>query len=249
MTVRVTVWNEYTGEQRQGPVAKVYPQGLHTAIAEGLREELGDRVRVATATLDQPVQGLADAVLDGTDVLMWWGHVAHDEVSDETVARVRARVLAGMGLVVLHSAHLSRIFVSLMGTSCNLRWRNAAEQELVWTVSPSHPIAQGVPHPIRIDHQETYSEFFDIPQPDELVFISSFTGGEVFRSGCCYRRGAGRVFYFAPGDEDYPVYYHPQIRRVLANAALWAHNPAPSPPETITRSPKSPTGWYHDQQP
>lgn len=248
MTVRVTVWNEYTSEQREGPVARVYPQGLHTAIAQGLQEELGDRVRVATATLDQPGQGLGDSVLDGTDVLMWWGHVAHDEVTDQTVARVRARVLGGMGLVVLHSAHLSRIFVSLMGTSCNLRWRNAAEQELVWTVSPSHPIAQGVPHPIRIDRQETYSEFFDIPQPDELVFISSFTGGEVFRSGCCYRRGAGRVFYFAPGDEDYPVYHHPQIRRVLANAALWAHNPAPSPPETITRSPKSPTGWYHDQQ-
>jgi trehalose utilization protein len=243
--VRVTVWNEYTEHQREGAVAEIYPSGLHDAIAEGLGEFLGDRATVTTATLDQPEQGLPQDRLDETDVLLWWGHKAHGEVTDETVARVRARVLAGMGLLVLHSGHLSKIFVRLMGTSCNLRWRKADERELVWTVHPAHPIARGVSHPIQIPQQEMYGEHFDIPPPDELVFVSSFTGGEVFRSGCCFTRGNGRVFYFSPGDELYPVYHHPEIRRVLANAVLWAHNPAPSPAVT-TASPHSPTDWFAD---
>ncbi len=245
-SVRVTVWNEHTDQQRNGAVAEVYPHGLHTAIAEGLHDLLGGQATVATATLDQPDQGLPQALLDNTDVLLWWGHKAHHQVTDDTVARVQARVLAGMGLVVLHSGHLSKIFVRLMGTSCNLRWRKANDRELVWTVHPAHPIAQGVSHPIDIPQQEMYGEFFDIPRPDELVFVSSFTGGEVFRSGCCFTRGNGRIFYFSPGDELYPVYYHPEIRRVLANAVLWAHNPAPS--LTITAvSPQSPNDWYLDR--
>ena len=73
-----------------------------------------------------------------------------------------------------------------------------------------------------IDHQEMYGEFFDIPTPDDLVFISSFTGGEVFRSGVTFTRGRGRIFYFSPGDQEYPVYFHPQVRRVLANGVRWA---------------------------
>ena len=116
-----------------------------------------------------------------------------------------------MGLIVLHSAHLSKIFRRLMGTRCNLRWREADDRELVWTVAPQHPIAAGVPHPIVIPKHEMYGEYFDIPPPDELVFVSSFTGGEVFRSGCCFRRGKGRVFYFSPGHETYPIYHDPVI--------------------------------------
>ncbi|OLF09232.1 trehalose utilization protein ThuA, partial [Actinophytocola xanthii] len=173
----MTVWNEYTEHQREGAVAEVYPSGLHTAIADGLSDLLGTRAQVDTATLDQPDQGLAQDRLDETDVLLWWGHKAHQEVSDETVARVQARVLAGMGLVVLHSGHLSKIFVRLMGTSCNLRWRKADERELIWTVQPGHPIARDVSHPIQLARQEMYGEHFDIPQPDELVFVSSFAGG------------------------------------------------------------------------
>jgi trehalose utilization protein len=245
--IRVTVWNEHVSEREEAAAARAYPRGLHAAIAEGIDAVLGDAALVATATLEQPEHGLPDAVLDATDVLLWWGHLAHERVSDATVARVRARVLAGMGLVVLHSGHLSKIFRSLMGTGCNLRWREGDDRELVWTVDPSHPIAQGVPHPLEVGRHEMYGEFFDIPRPDELVFVSSFSGGEVFRSGCCFRRGAGRVFYFSPGHETQPVYRLPGVRRVLANAVGWAHNPSP-PPIVPTASVESPTGWFRGQR-
>jgi trehalose utilization protein len=220
--MRVTVWGENVHEQRDESVRALYPDGMHTAIAAGLRALLGDGVDVRTATLQEPEHGLGDAVLAETDVLTWWGHAAHDEVDDAVVARVRGRVLDGMGLLALHSAHYSKIFTALMGTSCGLRWRNEGERELVWTVAPGHPVAAGVPQPLVIDAQEMYGEHFDIPQPDELVFISSFAGGEVFRSGCAFTRGRGRIFYFSPGDQEYPVYHHPAVQRVLANAVLWA---------------------------
>jgi trehalose utilization protein len=202
---------------------------------------------VRTATLDEPDQGLPQDRLAATDVLVWWGHLAHAQVTDATVDRVRARVLGGMGLIVLHSGHLSRIFTSLMGTSCNLRWREGEDRELVWTVCPSHPIARGVPHPLEIGRHEMYGEHFDIPEPDELVFISSFSGGEVFRSGCCFRRGNGRIFYFSPGHETQPVYHLSGVRRVLANAVLWAHNPAASS-VVPTDSVDSPVGWFRGQR-
>ncbi|MCG5218718.1 ThuA domain-containing protein [Streptosporangium soli] len=222
MSINVTVWGENVHEQREEDVRRRYPDGMHGAIAAGLAEHLGDGARVRTATLQQPEHGLTEQVLAETDVLTWWGHAAHDDVADEIVERVRLRVLAGMGLLVLHSGHYSKIFRSLMGTSCTVNWRDAAERELVWPVDPAHPIAAGVPRPLVIDAQETYGEPFGIPAPDELVFISSFAGGEVFRSGCCYRRGHGRVFYFSPGDQAYPVYHQPEIRRILANAVRWA---------------------------
>jgi trehalose utilization protein len=222
MSLSVTVWNEGVHEQVDAAIAERYPKGIHGAIADGLRELLPADSVIRTATLGEPQHGLTQKVLDGTDVLLWWGHIAHGHVSDEVVARVRERVLAGMGLIVLHSGHFSKIFTSLMGTSCSLAWRNEGERELVWTVKPSHPIAEGVEHPIVIEHQEMYGELFDIPDPDDLVFISSFAGGEVFRSGVTFTRGAGKIFYFSPGDQDYPVYFHPQVRRVLANSVQWA---------------------------
>jgi trehalose utilization protein len=233
MAVNVTVWSENYHEPREEDVRRRYPDGIHGAIAAGLTEVLGDRVRVRTAVLEDDEHGLTEESLAQTDVLTWWGHMAHEEVDDKVVERVRRRVLGGMGLLVLHSGHYSKIFRSLMGSTCTLSWRDAGERELVWTVSPGHPIARGIPRPLVIDQQETYGEPFDIPQPDELVFISSFGGGEVFRSGCCYRRGLGRIFYFAPGDQEYPVYYHPDVRRVLANAVLWAapEDGVASPPQ------------------
>ena len=224
-TIRVTVWGENYHEQAErdrAAMAERYPEGMHGAIAAGLRELLGDAVEVRTATRDQPEHGLTDDVLDSTDVLTWWGHARHAEIDDAVVDRVHRRVLGGMGLLVLHSGHFAKIFTRLMGTTCSLAWRNSADTELVWTVAPAHPIARGVPHPIVIDEQEMYGEYFDIPAPDELVFLSTFSSGEVFRSGCCWRRGKGRVFYFSPGDQEYPVYHHPDIRRVLANAVQWA---------------------------
>jgi trehalose utilization protein len=238
--IHVTVWGENHHERLERDreaMAERYPQGMHGAIATGLTELLGERVVVRTATQDQPEHGLTEDVLESTDVLTWWGHATHAGVDDAVVARVQQRVLGGMGLLVLHSGHFSKIFTRLMGTTCSLAWRNSQDTELVWNVSPWHPISQGVPQPIVIEQQEMYGEYFDIPAPDELIFLSTFSGGEVFRSGCCWRRGKGKVFYFSPGDQEYPVYHHPDIKRVLANAVLWAR-PAPTvdftPPEVVS---------------
>jgi trehalose utilization protein len=224
--LRVTVWGENRHEQTDDSVRALYPDGMHETIAEGLRER-DAALEVRTVTLDDPEHGLDEATLASTDVLIWWGHRAHREVSDEVVDRVQAAVLGGMGLLVLHSGHFSKIFRRLMGTTCSLSWRNDRERELVWTVDPGHPIAAGVPNPVVIPEQEMYGEFFDIPTPDELVFVSGFAGGEVFRSGCTFRRGHGRIFYFSPGDQEYPVYHHPDVRQILANGVRWAAPTAP----------------------
>lgn len=211
MTVRVTVWTEGG--------ADVYPEGMHVAIADGLRER-GFEVR--TAALPEPEHGLGGDVLDATDVLFWWGHSHHDEVSDAVAGLVRDRVYEGMGLVVLHSGMESKVFRGLMGTSAGIAgWRHD-DHEVLWTVAPDHPIAAGVPRPLVIPGQEMYAEPFDVPQPDEVVFISSFSRGEVFRSGITYRRGRGKVFYFSPGHETCEVFTLPDVRNILANAASWA---------------------------
>jgi trehalose utilization protein len=238
----IVVWNEHVHERGGGVPAELYPEGIHGAIAAGLRTAFGENALVRTATLDQPGHGLPDDVLDEADVLVWWGHLAHDRVPDELATRVQQRVLAGMGLVVLHSAHYSKPFRLLMGTSCSLRWREADDRELVWTVSPGHPIAAGVPAVIPLERHEMYGEFFDIPAPDELVFISSFSGGEVFRSGCCFHRGKARVFYFSPGHETYPVYHDPTIQRVIANAVGWSRADASSGVSLGVH--ESETGWF-----
>jgi trehalose utilization protein len=217
--IRVTVWNEGRHEKSHAEVAKVYPQGIHNAIGDGLKEA-GFTVR--TATLDEPEHGLTQEVLADTDVLTWWGHMAHGDVKDEVVERVHQRVLEGMGLIVLHSGHFSKIFKKLMGTTCNLIWREADENERLWIVEPGHPIAEGLPKYIDLPKEEMYGEFFDIPAPNALVMVSWFKGGEVFRSGCCFHRGQGRVFYFRPGHETYPTYFNPVIRKVIANAVKWA---------------------------
>ena len=227
--LNVLVWGENRHEQLEEHVRATYPDGMHGAIRAGIEEHLGETATVRTATLDQPEHGLTEEVLARTDVLTWWGHAAHGEVDDAVVERVHRRVLEGMGLLVLHSGHWSKIYVKLMGTTCTLRWRSEHDRELVWTVNPTHPITRGVPSPIEIPEQEMYGEYFDIPAPDELVFISSFSGGEVFRSGCTFRRGNGKIFYFSPGDQDFPVYHHPDVRRVIANAVEWAAPALPKP--------------------
>jgi trehalose utilization protein len=244
--IRVTVWNEFVHERENEAVRAIYPEGIHEAIGTGLRDRLGDDVTLATATLDQPENGLPVDVLNETDVLTWWGHVAHGDVSDAVVDRVYRRIISGMGLIVLHSAHDSKIFRRLMGSTCSLRWREADDRELLWTVHPGHPIAAGVPTPIVLPKHEMYAEYFDIPPPEELVFISSFTGGEVFRSGCCFTRGLGHIFYFSPGHETYPVYYQPAITQAMANAVRWA-SPRVNQRESPFTSENSPTGWYEER--
>lgn len=216
--IKVTVWNEYVHERQEEEIRKVYPQGIHTCIQEFLQD---DEISVRTATLDMPECGLTQEVLEDTDVLIWWGHMHHEKVPDEIVARVQKRIWEGMGLIVLHSGHHSKIFRTMMGTSCNLKWRDD-DRERVWVVKPSHPIAQGVPAHFELDHEEMYGEHFDIPDPDEIVFMGWFAGGEVFRSGCTFTRGNGRIFYFQPGHESNPVYKNPVVQRIIRNAVLWA---------------------------
>ena len=219
MTLKVTVWNEYRHEKSDEGIRKVYPDGMHSPIAEHLRSE---GMTVRTATLDEPEHGLTSEVLAETDVLTWWGHMAHHEVSDEVVARVQRRVLDGMGLIVLHSGHFSKIFVRLMGSTCNLIWRDVGERERIWVVEPGHPIAAGLGPYFEIPHEEMYGERFDIPAPHTLVFLSWFQGGEVFRSGCCYQRGLGKIFYFRPGHETFPTYIQKEVLQVITNGVKWA---------------------------
>lgn len=237
MQLRVVVWGENVHEKKSRVVGEIYPEGMHATIASALAEDPG--VTATTATLQDPEHGLPEARLAETDVLFWWGHAAHGEVSDAVAERVAEAVWAGMGLVVLHSGHFSKPFKRLMGTSCALTWREAGERERLWVTAPGHPIAAGLPPHFELESEEMYGEPFGIPEPDETVMIGWFQGGEVFRSGVTFRRGAGRIFYFQPGHETYPTYHHPVVRQVLRNAARWAANPAPRIAE-VTAAPNRP---------
>ncbi|WP_168123740.1 ThuA domain-containing protein [Paenibacillus sp. HB172176] len=217
--IKVTIWNEFLHEKQHEEVKAVYPDGIHAALAAGLATE---DFEIATATLEEPEHGLSEERLNNTDVLIWWGHMGHEKVEDAIVDRVQQRVLNGMGLIVLHSGHFSKIFKKLMGTGCDLKWREANEKERIWVVNPAHPIASGLPEYINLEREEMYGEHFDIPAPDELIFVSWFEGGEVFRSGCTFSRGQGKIFYFRPGHETFPTYYNPQILQVISNGIRWA---------------------------
>lgn len=226
MTTRALVWGENIHENTNAEVSKLYPDGMHSCIASALNEDAA--ITATTATLQEAEHGLTAERLAQTDVLLWWGHAAHCDVDDAVVERVAERVWAGMGLIVLHSAHFSKIFKRLMGTPCNLSWREAGERERLWVTNPTHPIAAGLPPHFELENEEMYGEPFGIPEPLETVFISWFQGGEVFRSGVTYRRGAGNIFYFRPGHETYPTYHDANVHTVLRNAVKWAYNPLPA---------------------
>ncbi|HVZ13344.1 MAG TPA: ThuA domain-containing protein [Bauldia sp.] len=223
MAIRVVVWGENVHERKNPTVGKIYPKGMHGAIADALAAD--SEISVSTATLQEPEHGLPASRLKDVDVLTWWGHVAHGDVSDEVVNRVAERVWEGMGLIVLHSGHFSKIFKKLMGTPCALQWREAGEKERVWVVNRTHPIAAGLPPSFVVPETEMYGEPFSIPDPKETVFISWYDGGNVFRSGVTYQRGGGNVFYFSPGHEVYPIYHQAEVQTVLRNAVRWAYNP------------------------
>lgn len=218
--IRVTVWGEFVHEQKPGIVKEIYPDGIHQCIVNGLNE--AEDITARGATLQEPEHGLTEKVLQETDVLFWWGHLAHAKVQDEIADRVHKRVLEGMGLVVLHSGHGSKVFKRLMGTSCALRWREAGERERLWVCNPGHPIAQGLGECVEIPESEMYGEPFVIPAPQEQVFISWFEGGDVIRSGNTWIRGNGKIFSLAPGHETHPIYYQEEIKLILKNAARWA---------------------------
>lgn len=211
--IRVTIWNEFLHEQELEEIRKVYPEGIHACLASFLREEF----EVQTATFDMPEHGLTEKILENTDVLIYWSHALQEEFSDEVAERVKEHVHRGMGLIALHSAHYSKVMKKLLGTSMTLKWREG-DRERLWCTCPTHPIAWGVPPMIEIPREEMYGEYFDIPKPDDVVFTGWFSGGEVFRSGCTFTRGYGKIFYFQPGHEEYPIYYMPEIRRIINNA-------------------------------
>jgi trehalose utilization protein len=238
MPTRAIVWGENVHEQTNAAVRDLYPKGMHGTIAAALNQD--DGIEATTATLQEPEHGLSEERLAGTDVLLWWGHAAHGDVRDEIVERVQKRVWEGMGLIVLHSGHYSKIFKRLMGTPCSLKWREAGERERVWAINRGHPIAQGIGECLEIGAAEMYGEPFAVPEPLETVFISWYEGGEVFRSGLTYQRGAGRIFYFSPGHETYPIYHDHGVQQVLRNAVHWAHNHAPAW-SGITTAPNVPT--------
>lgn len=219
MATKVTIWNEFRHEKSNESVKKLYPEGMHKKIGDEI-SKLGD-FEITLAALDDPEHGLTDEVLANTDTLVWWGHCAHGEVEDEIVDKVQQRVLEGMGLIVLHSGHFSKPFRRLLGTNCSLKWREEAERERLWNLAPSHPITEGIGDYIELPNTEMYGERFDIPEPDKLIFVSWFEGGEVFRSGCVFERGNGKIFYFRPGHETYPIYYNEQVLRVIANSCKW----------------------------
>ena len=223
MSIRVTVWGENVHEQKSEIVRSIYPDGMHNCIAGALNAAGG--ITATTATLQEPEHGMTVEKLAETDVLIWWGHAAHGQVDDKIVERVAEAVWSGMGMIFLHSAHFSKPFKRLMGAPCNLTWREAGERERLWVTSRNHPITAGLPDHFELENEEMYGEPFGVPEPLETVFVSWFQGGEVFRSGLTYKRGAGNVFYFRPGHETYPTYHDQNVQTVIRNAVRWAHNP------------------------
>lgn len=218
--INVTIWNEFLHEKTEEKCKEIYPEGIHGAIRDFLKTD--EELNVRTITLDDPDCGITDELLDNTDVMLWWGHIGHNKVPDEIAAKVRDAVLKGMGLIVLHSGHHSKVFKMLMGTSCNLTWRENGDMERVWVSAPAHPIAQGLGRYFELDGVETYGEPFGIPEPDEVVFIGWYSGGEVFRSGCTFHRGNGKIFYFQPGHETFPIFHNENVQRIIRNAVYWA---------------------------
>lgn len=205
-------------KRNSSAIREAYPEGLGRTLENFFNSK--ENITARLVTLDMPECGLTKELLENTDVLMWWGHIAHESVPDSLVSMIHKRVLCGMGFIALHSAHMCRPLTSLLGTSCTLHWREG-DFERLFTTSPSHPIARGIPDMFELETEEMYGEYFDIPKPDDVVFTGWFRGGEVFRSGCTWTRGYGKIFYFQPGHETNPTYHNKYILKILENAVRW----------------------------
>ena len=242
--VRVLVWDENPGNAP----ADVYPNGIRGAIAEGLnRPDKRAPILAATAHLDEADQGCSEVALQAADVLIWWGHARHGQVTEETARRIYTQVHErGMGLILLHSAHYSKPLQWTLAASGHLKggWRvtSPPDREEITVCAPRHPIAEGV-RDFTLESEEMYGAPFEVPAPQCVVFQSHFPlGKEYFPCGICWTvgrgktegftsgpgggvgegQGVGRVFYFRPGHETYPTYYNTTVRKILRNAVLWA---------------------------
>jgi trehalose utilization protein len=234
--INVTIWNEYVHEKNEPSVKEIYPDGIHGALAKKLS---APDLEIRTATLEEPQHGLTQEVLNSTDVLLWWGHAAHEQVEDSIVSRVQQRIWDGMGIIVLHSGHMSKIFRVLNGTSGKLHWREAGDRERLWVIDPAHPIAAGLPEHFELPYEEMYGEPFMIAGDAKIILMSWFEGGELFRSGFTFQRGNGRLFYFRPGHEAFPTFYDPNVLKVIGNAIRWIR-PTLSLPYPKTHAPDAP---------
>jgi trehalose utilization protein len=221
MALTVTIFNEYVTQKEQPDAMEVYPDGIHPVLVDVV-ERAGHDTRVALFSDSE--HGLTKDVVAETDVLVYWSHARNEEFEDRVVDRVQDAVLDGMGLVMLHSARRSKLFMRLMGTDCNVRgYRDADETERVWVVDPAHPVVDGLESEfIELPESQLVAEPFEIPTPIETPLISWIEGGEVFRSGCTFKRGRGKVFFFGPGHETQPVYHMNEVQTVLQNAVEWA---------------------------
>lgn len=214
--MNIVIYNEGLHD-KQDWMKSVYPTGIHGALKETLE---APENTITIITLDN-VDDITQQLLSETDVLLWWGHGAHHLVPDSVSTLVTEAIQKGMGFIALHSAHMSKPLRQVLGTSCTLKWRDN-DSERVWITAPAHPIAAGLPEYFELPQEEMYGEFFDIPRPDDVVFMGWFNGGELFRSGVTFTRGLGKIFYFQPGHEEYPIYYNEYVRKILRNAVAWA---------------------------
>ncbi|MCI8623421.1 MAG: trehalose utilization protein ThuA [Provencibacterium sp.] len=230
MPIRVTVWNEFYDDPRHPAIQELYPGGVQEYLASVLREE-PDMAVTARHFYEDDACGLSDEVLDSTDVLLVYGHILRDNVPEDRVKKLIERVVKeGMGVIFLHSALWMNLFQRLVGPGAYCGYRELGERERVWVVNRNHPIAAGLPSSFVIPHTEVYSEPAGFPDPDELVFISWYQGGEAARSGMVWRRGAGRIFYFSPGHAWYNAMQIPEYHTVIKNAVRWAVPPSSPPP-------------------
>ena len=218
MAIRVTIWNEFHHEKTNDEAKALYPNGIHATIRDFLASD--ETLDIRLAALCDEDQGLPEDVLNQTDVLVWWGHMKHGEVSDELVERIRQRVYNGMGFVALHSAHHSKPFKAILGTTGNLAW-GREQKAIIWNLCPSHPIAAGIPSNFTI-FDEMYGEPFFIPKPDDLIFGTWYEDGNIFRGGCTYTRGLGKIFYFHPGHETCPSFHNPYVQQIIHQGIHWA---------------------------
>ncbi len=227
-SIRVRVWCEGSAPP------SVYPDGVNGALADGLNRHPG--LIVNRAGLDEESAGLTDTDLDETDVLVWWGRFRHEEVPDDRVLAISERVRSGqLGFVALHASCQSKPFRALMDGPCELGgWRDDGRPETIAIAEPDHPLAIGV-EPFTLPRSIMYAEPFAVPEPESVVFVSHWGEGQTFRSGMTWTVDQGRVAYFRPGHDQFPVLFHPQVRQVITNAVLWA-SPKPLPSTLVERN-------------